>query len=155
MKYIVPLLLIFSLQASAENDEQTCLDFVGKNENYKVAHDNSSCLAAAEQGSGPAMYSIGMGYGYAGNKELEQVYYLLAAAKNVPAAYLALGHSYRANDEEKVISWYIRYTETRTEGYGYGAHLLSEIYQSQGNSEKAKYWLTICNESPLGPNCAK
>lgn len=54
------------------------------------------------------MYSIGFGY-IAGKHNLEKACYVLAAAEEVPAAYLALGNIYRESDLAQAIAWYIRF----------------------------------------------
>ncbi|ABD79711.1 hypothetical protein Sde_0447 [Saccharophagus degradans 2-40] len=101
------------------------------------------------------MYSIGLGYGFAGKHNLEKAYYILAAAEEVPAAYLALGNIYRESDMDQAIAWYVRFANTKSEGYGYGAYMLSGIYQKLEQPEKASYWLSVCIESSMGADCVK
>jgi TPR repeat protein len=150
---ITALLLIMSHDSPANTDEKACLEFVQLGENYKVAHQDERCLNAANSGSGSALYSVGMGHGFAGNRELEIRYYELAADKNNPAAYLALGHVYRKQNPEKALFWYERFAATKVEGYGYAALILARLYAAKDQEEASKYWLQICKKSPYKSNC--
>ena len=150
-------MLVVSSPAYAEgrssSDEEVCQEFVAIPDNIKNAHLNENCLKAADSGSGPSQYSVGMSYGFLGEHKLEEKYYKLAAEQHVKAAYLALGHLYRENKVEEAIHWYQRYIETKAEGYGYAASLLSDIYLQRGDKEKAQKWLEVCQSSPYGENC--
>ncbi len=86
------------------------------------------------------MYSVGMGYGFAGDTERELEYYRGAAEQGVIAAYLALGHALRDSDEEQAILWYQLFARTEAEASFYAAHILADIYQERGDTANAEYW---------------
>ncbi|MCW9058475.1 MAG: hypothetical protein OQL11_06365 [Gammaproteobacteria bacterium] len=109
------------------------------------------CLVAAEQGYPDIQYSVGMSFGYAGDHKSEENYYKKAAEQNYAPAFLGLGHVLRSeenSDVEAAIGWYERYVESKEEGYGYAAYLLSELYMERGESELSQQWLAVCRASP-------
>ena len=116
-----------------------------------MPHISAPCLDAAEQGYPDIQYLVGMSFGYAGDHKSEADYYKKAAEKNYAPAFLGLGHVLRSgndSDIEAAMSWYQRYAETKEEGYGYVALLLSELYMERGNSELSQQWLAVCHASP-------
>ena len=137
----------------ASDASQSCSEFVSAADNYKVAHQNEYCLAAAKEGYGTALYSVGMAYGFDGKSDLELQYYEKAAEKSVIAAYLALGHVYLVKGKTKSIYWYKRFIETKTQGYGYASLKLARLYKGKGDSNLSVYWLSVCKESPYDANC--
>ena len=132
---------------AASEDEAACLRFVDVGENYKVAHENEHCLRAAEAGLGSAQYSVGMGYGFAGERALEERYYRLAADQRNVAAYLALGHMLSESKPWESVYWYQRYVAVKPEGYGYAALLVSKILEQLDDKGQAAYWLDVCRAS--------
>lgn len=146
MRYLAFLLLNLSAIALASSEEELCLDYVELDENYKLAHQNPHCLRAVELGSGPAMYSVGMGYGFAGDSGKELTYYRLAAEQGVAAAYLALGHALRESNEEEAVLWYELFARTDAEASFYAAGILAEIHEGRGNTMKAQYWRNLAEE---------
>jgi len=117
----------------------------------RVSHTSAPCLLAAEQGYADIQYYVGMSFGYAGDHKSEADFYKKAAEQDYAPAYLALGHVLSAGDDsdiEAAIGWYQKYVETREDGYGYAALLLSELYMEQGESELSKRWLAVCHASP-------
>ena len=155
MKIILPILFLFSLKCIADTDAKLCLEYVNKDENYKYAHKNKNCIAAAENLNGPALYAVGMGYGFEGQKTQEHNYYILSASMNTPSAYLALGHIYRDKDEDKAIYWYEKYANTDQDEHKLGAYLLAQIYKKRNNTKKYNFWLSACKESTLEVECTK
>jgi TPR repeat protein len=152
-KVVILTLLLYSKIVIASDASQACGEFVRSAENYKIAHQNKHCLAAAKEGHGAALYSVGMAYGFDGKPDLELQYYEQAASKNVFAAYLALGHVYLEKDKAKSIYWYERFIETKTQGYGYASLIVARLYKEKGDSNTSAYWLDVCKESPYGENC--
>jgi len=132
----------------SSEDEIACVAFVDAGrENYKRAHEDAHCLKAAQTGSRLAQYSVGMGYGFAGDRVSEEKYYRLAANQKAVAAYLALGHLLAEDRPWEAIYWYQRFIELRPEGYGYAAVLVSKIFQRLGDRSQAAYWLEVCRGS--------
>jgi hypothetical protein len=131
-------------QAQSE-DEIACAAFLEAN--HKAAHTNESCLKAAEAGFGPAQYSVGMGFGFAGQPELEQKYYRLAAEQRITAAYLGLGHTLVQSDPWESIYWYQRFVATGDEAKGYAAILIAKIFEALGDRGQAAYWVEVCKAS--------
>jgi len=149
--WLYPLLLGLLASSSAvvaqDRDVEECNAFVAVGENYKTAHRNENCLRAAERGSGSAQYSVGMAYGFAGDRQLEEKYYRLAADQRSVAAYLALGHLLADRSPWESIYWYQRYVATKADGYGYAALLLSKSFERLGERGQAAYWLEVCSKS--------
>lgn len=141
---LVPLSLI--VYASTPSEE-ACTNFVSNQLNIRSAHKYEHCINAANEGSGSAQYSVGMSYGFDGQREVEEKYYRLAADNKNVAAYLALGHHLRDKNIWESIYWYQRFAQTKTNGYGYAALQLSELFDSLGNQGQANYWLNVCNLS--------
>ena len=152
MKYLTILLLTLFLPSVSygETEENLCLSYVGIGENYKTAHKYQPCLDSAALGQGPAQYALGMSYGYAGNSELEEKYYRLAASNRNIAAYLSLGHVLSVSNPWEAIYWYQRYVATKSNGYGYAAVLISNLFSKLGDSIQAAYWLEVCEASQYG-----
>jgi hypothetical protein len=86
----IELLFTISAFAASTQDAKACNAFIHVGTNYKVAQTYAPCLKAAESGVGPAEYSVGMGYGFAGQPKLEELYYRRAAEHGVSAAYLGI-----------------------------------------------------------------
>lgn len=150
MRVFVFLLIVFAhskVVLAQSEDESRCLAYVSAGENYKVAHENDYCLRAAKAGSGAAQYSVGVAYGFAGDRESEERYYRLAADRRIVAAYLALGHVLAVTRPWEAIYWYQRYVATKAEGYGYTALLLSKILARMGEEGEAMYWVEVCRGS--------
>lgn len=124
--------------------EEKCLSFVRKDENYKEAYKNKHCLEAVEQGSGIALYSVGMSYGFVDEIEKEEEYYRLAANKRIIAAYLGLGNILRNRNKWEAIYWYQRYFQTKIKGFCYAAKQISIIFSELGDEFQSKYWLEAC-----------
>jgi len=144
---IIFLALWVALVSASSSSEQACQNYVSIEDGYKTAHKNEDCLKALDEGYGSAQYSVGMGFGYAGDKKLEEKYYRLAADNGVVAAYLALGHHLREENIWESIYWYQRFVQTKTNGYGYAALQLSKLFDKLSDAGQAKYWLTICESS--------
>lgn len=129
-------------------DEVGCMAFLdGAGESHRHAHENKQCLRAADAGFGPAQYSVGMGFGFAGDHAAEEKYYRLAADRQVIAAYLGLGHLLAESNPWEAIYWYQRYVALKPEGYGYAALLASRIFERLGERGQAEYWLGVCKTS--------
>ena len=131
-----------------ETDEQQCISYVQNGENYKHALQNEHCLNAANAGVATAQYSVGMAYGFAGDRASEEKYYRLAANNRNIAAYLALGHVLAKSKPWEAIYWYQRYIATRHDGWGYAALLISRIFETLRDPTQAAYWLEACRSSP-------
>lgn len=145
MRFLVLCVVLFTATSIASTDsEQACQDFVSIQDNYKLAHENDDCLKAANEGFGSAQYSVGMAFGFAGNRQLEEEYYRLAADNRIIAAYLALGHHMRDESIWESIYWYQRFVQTKTNGYGYAANLLSRLFETLDDEGQAQYWLEVC-----------
>jgi hypothetical protein len=129
------------------SDEQQCLNYVRLGENYKFAHQNEHCLSAANAGVASVQYSVGMGYGFAGDSASEEKYYRMAANNRNIAAYLGLGHVLAKSKPWEAIYWYQRYIATRHDGWGYAAILVSRIFNRLGDPAQAAYWLDACRSS--------
>ena len=129
------------------SDEAECMAFIALEQNYRVAHENERCLAAAKAGFGPAQYAVGMGYGFGGDRVSEERYYRLAADQRIVAAYLALGHTFAETKPWESVYWYQRFIATKPEGYGYAALLVSKIFVRLQDAGQAAYWLEVCRES--------
>lgn len=148
MKVIILLSVFWCITAVAEtSSEKACSDYLSNENNIKSAHTNKHCLEAANEGSGSAQYSVGLSYGFAGQTENEEKYYRLAANNRTAASYLALGHMKRERHIWESIYWYQRFVATKSNGYGYAALQLSDIFASLGNAGQSKYWLSICKSS--------
>jgi len=155
-RYIAILLISFGAVAfasDAEKDAEKCQTFLKEKGNYKKAHENKYCLKAADAGIGAAQYSVGMAFGFSGEKEQEKKYYRLAANNRSIAAYLALGHVLREEKPWEAIYWYQRYVHTKGEAYGYAALLISEIFNELGDKEQSLHWYAICQTSPSKQSC--
>jgi hypothetical protein len=111
-------MLGFAIRAGASplSDEEQCRSYVKRDNNYKTAQMNEACIRAAQAGIGSAQYSVGMGYGFAGDYGRERKYYRLAANNRVIAAYLALGHVVRDDNVWEAIYWYQRFVTTKHKG---------------------------------------
>ena len=117
----------------------------------RQAHESAPCLAAAEQGYPDIQYSVGMSFGYAGDHKSEAKYYKKAAEQKYAPAFLGLGHVLRSgnnSDIEAAMEWYQMYAESKEEGYGYAAYLLSELHMERGDNKSAERWLEVCHASP-------
>jgi len=119
----------------------------GAGETDRHAHENKQCLRAADAGFGPAQYSVGMAFGFAGDHAAEEKYYRLAADRQVIAAYLGLGHLLAESKPWEALYWYQRYVALKPEGYGYAALLASKIFERLGDRGQAGYWLGVCTAS--------
>ena len=144
---IIFLASLVTTVSASTSSEQACLNYTSNQENLKSAHNYEHCVNAANEGSGSAQYSVGMSYGFAGQREIEEKYYRLAAGNQNVAAYLALGHHLRDENIWESIYWYQRFAQTKTNGYGYAALQLSELFDSLGDEGQANYWLKVCNLS--------
>jgi len=149
MKPLVTIagLAFASLSVAATSDRAACLAFVKESANFKVAQQNPRCLRAAAAGDPAAQYSVGMGYGFAGQPDLEEKYYRLAAEQGLAPAYLALAHSLLDAHEDEAIQWYERFVETKSDGYGYAAKLLADIFERRGDRKQSNYWSSVCRAS--------
>ncbi len=152
MKYLVILLglnLIFTIclvQASESIDR--CNKFINDSKgNYKKAHTNKHCLKAAKEGNSSAQYSVGMGFGYDGNHDLEEKYYRLSANQQVIASYLSLGHVLSDKAPWEAIYWYQRYYSTKSDGYGYSAYRIMQLFEKMNDKNQSKYWRIKCRKS--------
>lgn len=145
---LIFLLLPCFVYSVGLESEINCVKFVVENENYKSAHKNNDCIEAAEIGSSSAQYSVGLAYGVVGRSELEEKYYRLSANQGNIAAYLGLGHFMKLKGEYwEAIYWYQKYVNNESEGYGYAAILISDIFLKLGNLQEAMYWQRVCEES--------
>lgn len=142
------LLVPICVSASPQSDAEYCYDWVGKKENYKRANTEEHCMRAAEAGVPSAQYSVGMAYGFAGETELEDKYYRLAANQGLIVAYLAMGHSLKEQHPWQAVYWYQRFVAAKPEGYGYAALMNAKIFRELGDEAQAKYWLDVCKASP-------
>lgn len=132
---------------TGSSDEERCRAFIRIGDNYKQAHKNEHCLKAAKLGVGSSQYSVGLAYGYSGDKASEEKYYRLAANNGSSAAYLALGHVLNDPKPWEAIYWYQRYVTSKADGYGYAALLVSKIFQRFGDKAQAAYWVEVCRSS--------
>jgi hypothetical protein len=142
----ITFLMVKSVFAQLPQNE--CTAFTKQGENYKIAHTNEYCMKAAELGVSSAQYSVGMSYGFAGNSNMEEKYYRMAANQGNIASYLGLGHALRKKNVWESIYWYQRFIATKAEGYGYAAILLSGIFNELGDSAQSEYWRVVCEQSP-------
>ena len=151
MKRIFVAILLFPLtahSAPSSSSHAACLQALAKHP--KQAHKIAPCLKAAEAGHPDALYAIGMSYGYAGANAEELRYYQESADKGFPPAFLAIGHVMRSapqNNIAEAIKWYERYVQSKYEGWGYAAALISQLHQQQGAAKMASEWAAICKQS--------
>lgn len=148
---VLPLLVTAAQGCAGEvsSEYKECTDVLENTP--RESYISAPCLEAAEQGYPDIQYSVGMSFGYSGDHKSEGKYYRKAAAQNYAPAFLGLGHVLRSgenSDIEAAMGWYQRCAETKEEGYGYAALLLSELYMEQGNSELSQQWLAVCHASP-------
>lgn len=147
---IAILVLLPGTPIASQQDIDACLAFVNKGENYKIAHKNSSCLKAANEGSHAAQYSVGMSYGFDGNHDLEESYYRLSAAQGNYAAYLGLGHVLSYRGDREAVYWYKRYItaiqkKPAHDGSDkYAATLITQIYRKDNDRDNLEKWLSEC-----------
>jgi len=150
-KLFIFLLLLPTISFSSEAD--LCQEYISQEENYKTAHNNKYCLAAAEAGSYSAQYQLGMSYGFAGNTDLEEKYYKLSAYQGGVAAFLALGHLYSDTNIIEAIYWYELYAKSSASAHSYAALLLSKLHHRIGNYEESSYWIKVCKQTDYKDNC--
>jgi hypothetical protein len=145
--------LLPRLSAASEADVEACLEFAKEGENYKVAHKNSHCFKAANEGNHAAQYSVGMGYGFEGDHDLEEKYYRQSAAQGNYAAYMGLGHVLTDKNDEEAIYWYKRYIEAiqkkpdSDKSDKFVAKLITRIYKKNNKSKELEQWLAECEKS--------
>jgi hypothetical protein len=147
------LLLMCPLLSSAQLSEEAERCAARIENDSEAIHTDADCLTAAEQGYPGILYSVGVGFGFAGDREKELAYYLMAAVGGYVEAYLAIGHVMRSepiNQLDQAVSWYSRYWEEGGYASGYAAKLLSLIESERGNESEAEVWLGRCKETDYG-----
>jgi len=153
MKTFIATIFVFaSMPVFAQTDVEACLDYVGKAENYKIAHKNSHCLEAANEGNHAAQYSVGMGHGFDGRHDLEEKYYRLSAAQGNYASYMGLGHVLTDKNNKEAVYWYKRYITAIQKkpdhdvSDKYVAKLITRIYKKNNDPQELKKWLSECTK---------
>jgi len=151
MKRIFVAIFLFPLvvhSAQSPSSHESCLQTLAAQP--KQAHKIAACIEAAAAGYPDVLYAVGMAYGYSGAASEEMRYYQASANKGFPPAFLAMGHVMRSapyNNSAEAIKWYERYVQSRYEGWGYAAALISQLHQEQGTSQKATEWAAVCKQS--------
>ncbi len=156
--FLIGALLFFSsvIFSQTTSDSYFCTEYVQEGENYKSGHKNASCIKAAANGVPSAQYSVGMGYGYEGDHKKEEHYYRLAAEQGLISTYLGLAHVLISQGSlalKESIYWYQRFYESRVDGYGYAANIISNIYRKEGNMVEGKLRFGLCKETPSRDDC--
>ena len=145
---IIFLMLAFNASSAEEGDYENCL--LDMEKFPSELHRSIPCNIAATQGHADVQYAIGKSFGFGGNRDMEEEYYLRAAANNYPPAYLALGHFELRKFEIDLVAaihWYEKYVDAKAEDYGYAATLISHLYLHLGDIKQANYWRNICDSS--------
>jgi len=144
---LVVLTVSSSLLALGSTETEKCLAHI-ETAPARV-HENSDCLAAAEQGDAEIQLALGRSYGPTSRSE-ELRWYGRAADAGYVEAYLAIGDFFRnipTAGPQPSIDWYTRYWNANGRQKGYAAAFIARLEAQRSNVESASIWRSRCEEA--------